>query len=77
MNIISKLTMATFGATLAGVLFLGGPVNAQGTDAFSAGAPGMQSNQTPITGSQTDTVSAGQAPMLQGATNGTIGPQAG
>ena len=74
---ISKLTMAFLGASLAGVLFMGAPTYAQGSDAFSAGAPGMQSNQTPITGSQTDTVSQGQAPMLQGATNGTIGPQAG
>ncbi|MBI4532746.1 MAG: hypothetical protein HY711_02270 [Candidatus Melainabacteria bacterium] len=72
-----QLLVGSFGITLAIALFINLPAYAQGGDAFSAGAPGMQSNQTPITGSQTQTVSAGQAPMLQGATNGTIGPQAG
>jgi len=47
------------------------------TDAFSAGATGTQDRHNEITGSQTDTLNNSNAPTLQGATNGTIGPQAG
>jgi hypothetical protein len=46
-------------------------------DAFSAGATGDRYHTGPDTGSQTDTINRGIAPLLQGATNGTIGPQAG
>ncbi|HEY9870093.1 MAG TPA: hypothetical protein V6D08_13080 [Candidatus Obscuribacterales bacterium] len=78
MNVFSKLTMAAIGTSFAVAMFLGAPAHAQfGGDAFSAGAPGEQQRFNPITGSQTDTVDTGRAPMLQGATNGTIGPQAG
>jgi tetratricopeptide (TPR) repeat protein len=48
-----------------------------GSDSFSAGDAGTQSSSCPITGSQTDSVNSGSAPILQGATSGTIGPQAG
>jgi hypothetical protein len=77
MNIISKLTMAALGASCAVALIAGAPAFAQG-DAFSAGDQGtINRTDGDITGSQTDTVNQGRAPMLQGATNGTIGPQAG
>src|SRR5579884_296618 len=76
MNRFSKITMAALGASFAAALALGAPANAQfGSDAFSAGDAGTQSRSNPITGSQTNTVMTGQSPMLQGATNGTIGPQ--
>ena len=78
MNVFSKLTMAAIGTSFAVAMFLGAPAHAQfGGDAFSAGAPGEQQRFNPITGSQTETVDQGRSPMLQGATNGTIGPQAG
>ena len=54
------------------------PANAQ--DAFSSMSSdtGLQTNSNQqITGSQTQQYTDGQAPMLQGATNGTIGPQGG
>src|SRR5579885_2056424 len=74
-NALSQMSMA---AVVVAGLTLASPAYAQfGSDAFSAGDAGTQSRSGPITGSQTDTVNAGQAPMLQGATNGTIGPQAG
>src|SRR5271154_4405754 len=74
-GLTSKLALCT--AAVLG-LSLAAPAFAQlSGDSFSAGDPGQQSRSTPITGSQTDTVNAGQAPMLQGATFGTIGPQAG
>ena len=81
MNIARKLTMSAMGASFAIAMFLGAPAHAQfGGDAFSSsGAAGesgsRESNQ--ITGSQTNTVNTGSAPILQGATNGTIGPQSG
>ena len=81
MNTLSKLTTAALGTSLVIALFAGAPAQAQfggGGDAFSAGDTGSQihsSNQQ--TGSQTETVNGSQSPMLQGATNGTIGPQAG
>ena len=48
-------------------------------DAFSSqGVEGNQSNNTGYnTGAQTEQISNGTAPILQGATNGTIGPQGG
>lgn len=64
-------------AVMVGLSFAA-PAFAQGAgDAFSAGAAGTQQHYTAITGSQTDTVASGMAPILQGATFGTIGPQAG
>ncbi|MBX9687924.1 MAG: hypothetical protein K2X27_14555, partial [Candidatus Obscuribacterales bacterium] len=67
---IAKLTMAS-----AVVLTLAGPALAQ--DAFdSTAATGMQNQNTGnYTGSQTQQGGSAAAPMLQGATNGTIGPQ--
>jgi len=77
MNIIAKLTMAALGTTCALALLFQAPAQAQFTDEFSAGAPGTDARGTyRQTGSQTDTVNQGDAPLLQGATNGTIGPQA-
>jgi hypothetical protein len=64
-------------ALVSGVVFaLSTPAFAQ-TDAFSAGDAGTQQRGSQISGSQTETIDASQAPMLQGATNGTIGPQQG
>lgn len=72
-NVVSKITVAS--AVLAG-LAISTPAFAQG-DGFSAGDPGQQLRYTAITGSQTDTVNLGQAPMLAGAAFGTIGPKEG
>ncbi len=70
MNKLCKLTMA-----LATVLFLSAPAFAQ--DAFDSTADtGSQVQNTGnYTGSQTQQGGSTQAPQLQGATNGTIGPQ--
>jgi hypothetical protein len=70
MNKLAQLTMAS-----AVVLTLAGPALAQ--DAFdSSGAPGNQTNNTGnYTGAQTMQGGQAAAPMLQGATNGTVGPQ--
>jgi len=84
MKNIVTLTMAA-----ATVLFLAVPAFAQGgsnggannygqqDDEFSSGATGTQFRSNPVTGSQTESIDQSQAPTLQGATNGTIGPQAG
>ncbi len=66
----AQVTMAS-----AVVLSLAGPALAQ--DAFdSTAATGQQSQNTGnYTGSQTQQGGSTNAPMLQGATNGTIGPQ--
>ena len=50
-----------------------------GGDAFSSqGVEGLQTNNSGYnTGSQTEQIVDGAAPILQGATNGTIGPQGG
>ena len=70
MNNLIKLTMAS-----AVVLTLAGPALAQ--DAFNSTADtGNQTNVTGnYTGAQTQQGGSTSAPMLQGATNGTIGPQ--
>ena len=70
MNNLIKLTMAS-----AVVLTLAGPALAQ--DAFDSTADtGNQTNVTGnYTGSQTQQGGSTSAPALQGATNGTIGPQ--
>jgi hypothetical protein len=72
-NIVSKITVAS--AVLAG-LTMAAPAFAQG-DVFSAGDPGQPFRYSAITGSQTDTVNLSQAPMLPGASHGTIGPKDG
>ena len=78
----SSLTKFVSNVGIASAVIVGlsctAPAFAQvGSDAFSAGAAGQQMNSGQMTGSQTDTVSAGMAPMLPGAANATIGPQAG
>ncbi len=74
-SVSNSLTRAalTVGLTAA----LAGPAFAQ--DAFdSTAATGQQTQNTGnYTGSQTQQGGAASAPMLQGATNGTIGPQGG
>ena len=76
MRISALFARMSLAAMFVGALSISAPAYAQfGGDAFSAGDTGTQARQNPITGSQTDTVNAGQSPMLQGATNGTIGPQ--
>jgi len=78
MRISSLFSQLSLVALVVAGLSISAPAYAQfGGDAFSAGDTGTQSRSNPITGSQTDTVNSGQSPMLQGATNGTIGPQAG
>ncbi len=77
MKLVHKLTMSVIALSfVAGVAAT--PANAQ--DAFSSMSSdtGLQTNSNQqITGSQTQQYTDGQAPMLQGATNGTIGPQGG
>ena len=70
----SSLTMA---AAVAAVLATASPAHAQ-YDTFSAlgSDAGQQLNTTQITGSQANMGGYGQAPTLQGATFGTIAPQA-
>jgi hypothetical protein len=67
---LAQVTMAS-----AVVLTLAGPALAQ--DAFDSTADtGAQTNNTGnYTGAQTQQGGSTNAPMLQGATNGTIGPQ--
>ena len=71
-NFITRTTIAA-GAVLA----LSMPALAQ--DAFdSTAATGNQTNNTNnFTGAQTQQGGSASAPQLQGATNGTIGPQGG
>ncbi|MBY0547676.1 MAG: hypothetical protein K2W95_10305 [Candidatus Obscuribacterales bacterium] len=71
-NVIARTTLAA-GAVLA----LSMPALAQ--DAFdSTAATGNQTNNTNnFTGAQTQQGGNAAAPQLQGATNGTIGPQGG
>lgn len=74
-NVMSKIGLAS--AVVIG-LSMSAPAFAQiPSDAFSSGDAGQQMRFTQATGSQTDTVNGSQAPMLQGATLGTIGPAAG
>jgi hypothetical protein len=78
MNIVSKITSAAIGTSLLMALFVVAPAQAQGDVFNTAGDNGFQARTNgDITGSQTETVNSGRAPTLQGATNGTIGPQAG
>ena len=80
MNIFRKLTMAAVAVSAVAALSL--PANAQnaasGSDAFSSGSAGLinQDTNNKNTGAQSGTQAGiAQAPSLQGATNGTIGPQ--
>ncbi len=78
MKLVHKLTMSLVALSFAAGVFAAAPANAQ--DAFSSMSSdtGLQTNSNQqITGSQTQQYTDGQAPMLQGATNGTIGPQGG
>jgi hypothetical protein len=79
MKLTTVLPRVAVAAALLGALSCAAPAHAQfGGDAFSAGDTGTQVHSSGnLTGSQTDLVNLGQAPMLQGATFGTIGPQAG
>ena len=66
MNALSKIAMATLGLAFASTLFVGTPAFAQGS--------------APTAGPSNDAFSGGSnyqtnTPQLQGATNGTIGPQ--
>ena len=80
MNIFRKLTMAAVAVSAVAAISL--PANAQnvaGGDAFSSsgdtGNMSQSANQN-RTGAQSGTQAASaNAPSLQGATNGTIGPQ--
>ena len=82
MKSLSKFTMCFASlAVIAGVSFAT-PALAQ--DAFgsgnqdtqnSMGATGTQARENYTTGSQTQHVTDGSSPTLQGATNGTISPQ--
>ena len=74
-SIANSLVSTTF--ALGTVLALSMPAFAQ--DAFdSTAATGNQTNNTNnFTGAQTQQGGSASAPQLQGATNGTIGPQGG
>ncbi len=82
MSILPKLSlsMSALGmfAALAITTSTATPANAQSFgDAYSSqGDTGIQEQSSfNNTGSQTQQYNAGQSPMLQGATNGTVGPQ--
>jgi len=77
MTIFPKLTMAAAGMSVLAALAFGTPSFAQAQDAFSAGsgAEGGTNSQNLHTGAQTTENGLQTAPQLQGATNGTIGPQ--
>ncbi len=78
LSYLKQLFAASATTALVSMLFVCMPAFAQfGGDAFSAGDAGSQLRDTQITGSQTQSVDVGRSPMLQGATNGTIGPQQG
>ena len=75
----SKL-FARFSVVIALAFALGAPAYAQSYgDAFSSqadmGAIDGGNNSYYNTGAQTEQINQGNAPLLQGATNGTIGPQ--
>jgi len=80
MNMFRKVTIAALGLSFAAAVF-SAPANAQaiGGDAFaSQGVIGQYGDQTANdqrTGTQTQQLGQAPSPALQGATNGTIGPQ--
>jgi hypothetical protein len=75
-TLLSRMSLITL---LVAGFSIAAPAQAQFVgDVFNtAGARGTQDRFGELTGSQTETVNSGRAPTLQGATNGTIGPQAG
>jgi hypothetical protein len=78
MNIFRKLTMAA--VALSAVAAFSLPANAQqqaqGSDAFAGATGAYSKDDNNRTGSQAAMgATAANAPSLQGATNGTIGPQ--
>jgi hypothetical protein len=78
MNIIRKLTMtaAIFTAFIAFSLPANAQQQAMGSDAFAGSTGAYSKDDGYRTGSQAAMgATAGNAPSLQGATNGTIGPQ--
>ena len=78
MGILRKLTMAFLGLSVIGALSLpAAHAQAVGDYFISGGDAGTQSYQGTggNTGSQTRQFQQAVAPQLQGATNGTIGPQ--
>ncbi len=74
-----KFTTTIVRSTLAASALVALSVPAFAQDAFdSMAATGMQTQNTGnYTGAQTQQGGSAAAPMLQGATNGTIGPQGG
>jgi len=76
MNILRKITIALLGLSVVGFVAVG-PAHAQavGTDEFSTAAEGNPQNNGHNTYAQTTQLGNATAPALQGATNGTIGPQ--
>jgi hypothetical protein len=78
MNVLRSFTMAALGFSVA--CFLAAPAHAQSSDTFadSQASYGNLGSQGAVnSGTQTNNtgVTVGSAPALQGATNGTIGPQ--
>jgi len=79
MNILRKLTMACLGLSVVGFLAL--PAHAQVTDVFAdqsgavTGDEGKAHSDDRHTGTESQYLKDSFAPKLQGATNGTIGPQ--
>ena len=73
MRTYTKLTMAVAGTLLASSLFVGA-ANAQGQQ-FGNDAGDLQGNSGFKTGTGSFMGQNGAAPTLEGATNGTIGPQ--
>ena len=76
MNMLRKITMAVVGLSVVGFCNMA-PAHAQATgDEFaSTAAQGKETNNGNNTFSQTQQLGLAKAPDLQGATNGTIGPQ--
>ncbi len=80
MNIIRTLTMSALGLSVVAALATPAFAQAVGDQFSSAGEQGMMSSvdggsAQSNTGSQTRQEADATAPTLQGATNGTIGPQ--
>jgi hypothetical protein len=78
MNILRKLTMAFVGLSVVGFCAMPAHAQAVGDEFASGGTTGNFANDPTgkaNTGSQTTQLQQATAPALQGATNGTIGPQ--
>jgi len=76
MNILRKITMAVLSLSVVGFV-AAAPAHAQatGSDEFSTAAEGNAQNNGHNTFAQSTQLGNATAPALQGATNGTIGPQ--